>query len=477
VVPQPDRRDAQLAAEDELTAMTDTTAKPASPAAARTQRLLEGPIVPALLKIAAPNLVVNVVLISVTTSVDAHFVGQLGLDALAGLALVFPLMMLMQQMANMAMGGAIAASIARALGAGRREDASALAVHALAIAVGAAALFSALFLLGGRALYELMGGRGAVLAAALEYSNVIFAGALVYWLLGALTSVVRATGQAAILAYVYVGAEIVHIALVPALVFGWGPLPALGITGAGLATVLSLAIGCTALGIYIVAGRTPLTILSSPRFERRLFGEILRVGVPMSLAPVLNNAALSTLTAYAGLLGVTSLAAFGAAVRLEYLLYPLNFGLGAAVLAMVGTNIGARQFGRAARIAWTAVGLSACVMASVGVLAIVAPNVWMGFFTNDPAILIAAAGYLAIVGFAYPFVACNTLMSAFQATRQPQWPLAGMTCRLLVVVVGGWIAIEVLQTGLVGLAIVTALGLAAWGIVQAVAFRLYANLR
>ena len=68
-------------------------------------------------------------------------------------------------------------------------------------------------------------------------------------------------------------------------------------------------------------------------------------------------------------------------------------------------------------------------------------------------------------------------MSAFQSTRQPQFPLAAMTCRLLVVVVGGWIAIEVLQAGLVGLGVVTALGLATWGIVLAVAFRLYANLR
>src|SRR4029079_18750584 len=182
--------------------MTDTAMKLAAPAA-RTRLMLQGPIVTTLLRLAVPNLVVNVVLIAVTTSVDAHFVGGFGLEALAGLALVFPLMTLMQQMANMAMGGAIAASIARAIGAGRRDEASSLALHALVIATAAAALFSAIFLLGGRALYELMGGRGAVLAAALEYSNVIFAGALAYWLLGALTSIVRGTGQAAVLAYVY----------------------------------------------------------------------------------------------------------------------------------------------------------------------------------------------------------------------------------------------------------------------------------
>jgi putative MATE family efflux protein len=457
--------------------MTDTTAKPAPPAAERLRPLLVGPIVPTMLRIAAPNVVVNVTVISVTTSVDAHFVGQLGLDALAGLALVFPLVMLMQQMANMAMGGAIAAAIARALGSGRRDDASAIASHALVVAVGAAALFSAVFLLGGPALYALLGGHGAVLAAAIEYSNVIFAGAVAYWLLGALTSIVRGTGQAAILAYVYVGAELMHIPLVPALVFGWGPMPALGITGAGLATVISLLLGSTALATYIASGRTVVTLRLTSRLERRQFGEILKVGAPMSLAPVLNNAALATLTAYAGLLGVTSLAAFGAAVRLEYLLYPLNFGLGAAVVAMVGANVGARQFTRAARIAWTGVGLSACVMACVGVLAIAWPNGWMTLFTEDPAILVAAAAYLAIVGFGYPFVAGNVLMSAFQATRQPQWPLLAMSCRLGVVVVGGWLVVHGLQAGLVGLAIVTVLGLALWAAVQATAFHFFAHLR
>ena len=102
--------------------------------------MLQGPIVPTLLRLAVSYLVVNVVLIAVTTSVDAHFVGRFGLEALAGLALVFPLMMLMQQMANMAMGGAIAASIARAIGAGRREDAGSLVIHALVIAAGIAVL-------------------------------------------------------------------------------------------------------------------------------------------------------------------------------------------------------------------------------------------------------------------------------------------------------------------------------------------------
>jgi putative MATE family efflux protein len=458
--------------------MADITLKPAAPAvAARTRLMLEGPIPSTMLRIATPNLAVNVILIAVTASVDAHFVGRLGLDALAGLALVFPLLMLMQQMANMAIGGAIAASVARALGGGRPAEARALSCHAMLIALSGALVCSAVFVLGGPAIYRLLGGRGAILAAALEYSNVIFAGAFAYWLLGALTSIVRGTGQAAILAWVYVGAEALHIALVPLLVFGAGPVPALGITGAGLATVISFVASASALAWYLASDRTAITLsFRGVRLERRLFGEILRVGAPMSLAPVLNSGSLAALTTYAGLLGATSLAAFGAAVRLEYLLYPLNFSMGAAVLAMMGSNIGAKQFARAGRVAWIGLAMSVCAMASVSVLAIAAPDLWTRLFSHDPQILAAAAGYLAIVGLAYPFVAGTLLNSAFQSTRQPQWPLAAMTCRLVVVIAGGWIAVHVLQAGLAGIAVITALGLLTMGGVLIGAFRFCAKL-
>src|SRR5450755_4583681 len=186
-----------------------------NPGTARRRLLLEGPIVSTLLRLAVPNVVVNVVLIAVTVSFDAHFVGQLDPSALAGLSLVFPLLMLMQQMANSSMGGAIASAIARAIGSGRNEDAAALAVHGVVIAGGAAALFSAILLIAGPSLYSLMSGDGTIRAAAIEYSTAIFAGSLAYWLLSTLTSVVRGTGQAIVLAIVYLAAECLHVLLVP----------------------------------------------------------------------------------------------------------------------------------------------------------------------------------------------------------------------------------------------------------------------
>jgi Na+-driven multidrug efflux pump len=139
----------------------------------RTRLLLEGPVARTLLRLAAPNVLVMVLQATVST-LDAVFVGWLGSDALAGVSLVFPLVMLMQTMSAGGMGGGVASAVARALGGGRRADANALVVHALVIAVVMAASFTLLLELGGRALYQAMGGHGAVLASATLYSRVLF---------------------------------------------------------------------------------------------------------------------------------------------------------------------------------------------------------------------------------------------------------------------------------------------------------------
>ncbi|MEN3352347.1 MAG: hypothetical protein V7640_505, partial [Betaproteobacteria bacterium] len=123
----------------------------------RTKQLLEGAILPTLLKLAAPNLVLMLVQSSIGL-IEAYWVGKLGTDALAGVALVFPALMLMQMMSAGAMGGGISSAVARAIGARRTAEANALVVHALVIAAAFALTFSVAMLLGARALYTSMGG-------------------------------------------------------------------------------------------------------------------------------------------------------------------------------------------------------------------------------------------------------------------------------------------------------------------------------
>src|SRR5205085_9335280 len=135
-----------------------------------TSPLVTAPIVPTLLRLSAPGLLL-VLFQSMVSVGDTYFVGRLGTEPLAGLALVFPLIMLLQMTSAGAMGGGVSSAIARALGAGDPATARRLVVHALCIALAMAAAFSLLILGFGRALFVLLGGTGATLEQALAYSN------------------------------------------------------------------------------------------------------------------------------------------------------------------------------------------------------------------------------------------------------------------------------------------------------------------
>jgi Na+-driven multidrug efflux pump len=196
--------------------------------ATSTRRLLENPIAATLVRLAAPTVVVMVIQAAVSAA-EAVFVGWLGAEALAGVSLVFPLIMLMQTMSAGGMGGGVASAVARALGAGRRDDADALAGQALLIAVVMGGLFTTGALWSGPALYRALGGTGRALDVALAYSNVVFAGASAFWVFNILAGVVRGAGNMLLPAGVVVGGAAVTLALSPALIIGWGPFPRLGV--------------------------------------------------------------------------------------------------------------------------------------------------------------------------------------------------------------------------------------------------------
>src|ERR1700716_1937094 len=162
----------------------------APPLSERTRLLLEAPILPTLLRLALPNIVV-VVVQATSSAVDAFYLGRLGADVLAGVALVFPVWMLMVTMSAGGIGGGISSSVARALGGGRRADANALVAHSLILSVVLSALFSAVVLLFGPRLYQSMGGQSAALSAAVAYSSVIFSGAVAIWLVNGFGSLLR----------------------------------------------------------------------------------------------------------------------------------------------------------------------------------------------------------------------------------------------------------------------------------------------
>jgi Na+-driven multidrug efflux pump len=147
-------------------AATDPAAS--RPVAGRTRLLLEGPVLPTLLRLSAPN-VLNLLAIAGMITFDGLFLGRLGPDALAGVSLAFPFVMLIQHTAASGMGGGVSSAIARALGAGRRDVADALTLHTFVLALGLAAAFSTVLLLGAPFVFRWMGGHGEILSSALAY--------------------------------------------------------------------------------------------------------------------------------------------------------------------------------------------------------------------------------------------------------------------------------------------------------------------
>jgi putative MATE family efflux protein len=440
------------------------------PASALTEQLLHGPIVPTLLRLAAPNIVVIAVQ-AVVNAAEAMYVGWLGAEALAGVALVFPLIMLMQTMSAGGMGGGVAAAVARAVGAGRRPEAEALAWHAGVIALVMGSVFTLGFLWGGPALYAAMGGTGNVLTVAVSYSHIVFSGAIAFWLFNLMAAVVRGTGNMRLPALVVLGGAVITLTVSPALILGWGPFPRLGVAGAAVAMVAYYALGTLVLLGHLAFGRGLVRLsLERLRFRARLFWDILRVGAPGALNTIQTNLTIVILTGLVGPFGSLALAGYGVGVRLEYLQIPLVFGLGAALVTMVGTNIGAGQHARARRIMWSGAAVATVLTGSIGLIAALAPDLWLGLFSQDPDVLAAGRAYLHIVGPAYGFFGLGlSLYFASQGLGRLGWPLIAGFARLSVATVGGWIIVHRLGGGLPGLFAIITLALVVFGSTVAVA--------
>jgi putative MATE family efflux protein len=414
----------------------------------RTHMLLHGAIVPTLLRMAWPNVLVMLAQAS-TGLIETWFVSRLGTDALAGMALVFPGFMMMQMLSGGAMGGGISSAIARALGARRREDADSLVLHAIIINVALGLMFSALVLAFGPALYRALGGEAGSLDAALRYSNVVFAGTALVWLMNALASVIRGTGNMFVPASAVCLGVVLLIPLSPCLIFGLGPFPALGIAGGGVAVVVTTALTALVLSSYILAGRSLVHFRLVP-LRWPLFYDILRVGAVGAVSTLQTTLTIALTTALVGAAaGPDAIAGYGTGGRLEYLLVPLVFGLGAPMVALVGTNIGAGQRARALRIALTGGALAFVLTETVGISAAIWPTAWLGLFGHDPNMLATGTAYLRFVGPAYGFFGLGlSLYFASQGAGRLFWPLFAGLLRMLIAIGGGWIALR--TTGSLG---------------------------
>ncbi|WP_339762339.1 MATE family efflux transporter [uncultured Sulfitobacter sp.] len=453
------------------TALSDAAA---NARASRTRLMLEAPIAPTLAKLAAPNVIAMFVQAAQSIA-EAYFASLLGVTALAGLALVFPLVMLTQMLSAGAIGGAISASIARALGAADVGRAATLTLAAWIIAAGLAVIMAVLVALFGTQFFMMLGGGNETVAAATTYALVFFPGCAAIWLCNASLSVIRGTGNMQMPALLLLLVSIISIPLSGGFSLGWGPLPALGMAGLPLGVVLAFTVGAFVAIGYIVMGRTGLSFRGAiGRLNLGMFGDILRVGTLAAINTVLTTVTIIMMTGLVGRYGEGALAGYGLGARLEFLMIPVIFGIGAAMTAMVGANIGAGRTDRALRVAWTGSFAAAGIVGGIGLLLAVFPDLWLGMFLDPSNTLALDAGrsYFRLVAPFYAFFGLGlALYFASQGAGSMVWPVISSLSRMAVALVGALILTTYTGMGVNGIFAAIGCAMLAYGMIIALAIR------
>src|ERR1700688_3134073 len=411
----------------------------AAPLSVPANSMLTSPILPTLLKLALPNTVAmfGSTLVAVA---ETSYIGRLGIEPLAAIALVFPFAMLTQMMSAGAMGGGVSSAISRALGAGNRDRAASLALHAVMIGTCAGPFFTAMMLLFGRQFFALLGGRGHVLEEAQNYSVVLFSGAIAIWLVNTLASVLRATGDMRLPSVTLIVAALIQVVVGGTLGLGLFGAPQFGMRGVAAGQLVAFSCGAIFLAWYLISGRSRLTLnFKTFAFQRGMFIDILKVGAISCLSPLQSVLTIMIFTKILAGFGTETLAGYGIGSRLEFLLTPIAFAIGVASVPMIGMAIGAGLVARARQVAWTAAAVSGLTVGLVGLVVAIKPSLWVSLFTSDPGVTAAANTYFAWAGPAFVFFGIGAcLYFASQGAAKVGGPVLAYSGRLLTVAIGGW---------------------------------------
>jgi putative MATE family efflux protein len=409
------------------------------PELAARNALVDGPILRTLLWLAWPN----VIALSAGTCVviaETSYIGRLGVESLAAMALVFPFVILTMTMSGGAMGGGVASAVARALGAGDAERASTLATHALLIGICFGLTFMFGMLLFGPTLLKLLGGRGRVLANAVGYAQIFFGGAVLPWLMNTMAGILRGTGNMKLPSLMILSSAVCQIILGGTLGLGLGPIPQFGMRGVAAGSLIAYSISISAMAWYLFSGRARVVPkIRGLRIRRAMFFDILKVGAVACFSPLQSVLTITIFTHMLAQFGTEILAGYGIGARLEFMLTSIAFAVGIASVPMIGMAIGARRVARARRIALIAGCIAFVSVGLVGTVIAIFPDLWVEIFTHDPAVRAASRQYLSAAAPMYAFIGLSISMYfSSQGAAKVFGPVLAQTARLVFVAAGGW---------------------------------------
>lgn len=398
----------------------------------RRAAMISGPIWPTLFRMSAPAIIATLIMSGLSV-VETWFLGRIGTVALASVALVFPVFMLTNMLSAGSIGGVMSGATANALGAENHQQASmVLRSGFLMAAIGGFAM-ALIFWLVGPYFYALLGGEGEVLEGAIRYNAILMLGLPLIWQFNMLSGIIRGSGDMLTPALLQ--------ALVTASHFGFCWLfiqeLELGIAGAGWAIFAAFAVGCAAVAAVFLGPQAPVKASLGP-IARALIVPLIRMSTLAAFQAVVTIVTIMLITGLIGQLGPVWLAGYGVGARLEFLMMPVVFGIGASLIAMVGANRGAGQIDRAIGIAWRGTFLACIFVGGIGLLNAVFPSAWAEFYSDDPDVIAACAAYMTRVAPFYVFFAMGTaLYFSSQAMQTLGIPVIGSVVRFAIISGGG----------------------------------------
>jgi len=355
-------------------------------------------------------MVLEMLMESVFALVDVLFVSRLGVDAVAAVGLTEGLLSLIYAVA-MGLGMGTTALVARRIGEGDRTGAADSAVQAIALGVAVSLLIAIPGAILAPGLLRLMGGSPAVVDGGTGYIRIMLAGNATIVLIFVINAVLRGAGDAAAAMRVLWLANALNIVLDPCLIFGWGPFPELGLTGAAVATTLGRGAG-VAYQLWLLArGRSRVQPTRAQlRLQPAVMLSLLRVSLGGIGQFLISTASWVVLVRLVGGFGSAAVAGYTVAVRLAIFVLMPSWGLANAAATLVGQNLGAGRIDRARRAAWSTAWANAAFLGLVGVGFVIWARPLVQLLSDDPALLPHATACLRIFAYGYPFYAMGMVM-------------------------------------------------------------------
>ncbi len=388
------------------------------------QDFTSGSLARAVVLLSIP-MVLEMLMQSIFEFADIFFVSRLGSDAVAAVGIGASLLIFVFA-TGIGLSMAVTAMVARRIGEKNPEAASATAWQAILAGVAISVPFAVVGIVFAPDMLRLMGASEEVVEYGATYVAILFGSNITILLLFLINAIFRGAGDAVLAMRALAIANLLNIALDPLFIFGLGPIPAMGITGAAIATALSRAVGVAYQLTALFRGSGRLTIRrATMQTNRKLLRRMLGISGPGVVQYLVGSASWIAIIRLVAAFGSEAVAGYTIGVRVVIFAILPAWGMANAAATLTGQNLGAGQPDRAAKSVWITAIASASILAFAGIGLMLTDRVIMRLFTDEPDVIEVGALLLKYLGLSYPFLALGlTMLQAFNGagdTVTPTW--------------------------------------------------------